>query len=54
MVKVRGKGEHRMEALRLRRTAFSCPRVIGRLDRKASSFEITGASEKIESFVAPP
>src|SRR5438477_11005355 len=49
MVKVRGKGEHRMEALRLA-DAFRA-RVI---DASTDSFvfEITGASEKIESFVA--
>jgi len=39
MVKVRGKGEHRMEALRL-------------ADAFRAVFEITGASDKIESFVA--
>src|SRR3954447_16278935 len=49
MVKVRGKGEHRMEALRLA-DAFRA-RVI---DATVESFvfEITGASDKIESFVA--
>src|SRR2546421_9605779 len=48
MVKVRGKGEHRMEALRLA-DAFRA-RVI---DASTDSFvfEITGASEKIETFV---
>src|ERR1700745_2398714 len=47
MVKVRGKGEHRMEALRLA-DAFRA-RVI---DASAESFvfEITGASEKIETL----
>ena len=49
MVKVRGKGEHRVEALRLA-DAFRA-RVI---DASIESFifEITGASEKIEQFVA--
>ena len=49
MVKVRGKGEQRMEALRLA-DAFHA-RVI---DDTAESyvFEITGASEKIESFIS--
>ena len=49
MVKVRGKGEHRVEALRLA-DAFRA-RVI---DASIESFifEITGASDKIESFVA--
>src|ERR1700745_2428895 len=47
MVKVRGKGDHRMEALRLA-DAFRA-RVI---DASAESFvfEITGASEKIETL----
>ena len=49
MVKVRGKGEHRVEALRLA-DAFRA-RVI---DAGTTSFifEITGASEKIEQFIA--
>ena len=49
MVKVRGKGEARVEALRLA-DAFRA-RVI---DATIESFifEITGASEKIESFIA--
>jgi acetolactate synthase I/III small subunit len=49
MVKVRGKGEHRVEALRLA-DAFRA-RVI---DATIESFvfEITGASDKIEQFVA--
>src|ERR1700750_1600584 len=49
MVKVRGKGEHRVEALRLA-DAFRA-RVI---DATIESFvfEITGASEKIEQFIA--
>ena len=49
MVKVRGKGEHRVEALRLA-DAFRA-RVI---DASIESFifEITGASEKIEQFIA--
>jgi len=48
MVKVRGTGDHRMEALRLA-DAFRA-RVI---DATAASFvfEITGASDKIESFI---
>jgi acetolactate synthase I/III small subunit len=48
-VKVRGKGEHRMEALRLA-DAFRA-RVID-ASTESFVFEITGASEKIESFVA--
>ena len=49
MVKVRGKGEHRVEALRLA-DAFRA-RVI---DATIESFvfEITGASDKIDQFVA--
>ena len=49
MVKVRGKGDHRVEALRLA-DAFRA-RVI---DATIESFifEITGASEKIEQFIA--
>src|SRR6476661_4825622 len=49
MVKVRGKGEHRVEALRLA-DAFRA-RVI---DATIESFvfEITGASDKIESFIS--
>jgi len=49
MVKVRGKGDHRVEALRLA-DAFRA-RVI---DATVESFvfEITGASDKIEQFVA--
>jgi acetolactate synthase-1/3 small subunit len=49
MVKVRGKGEHRVEALRLA-DAFRA-RVI---DATIESFvfEITGASDKIEQFIA--
>ena len=49
MVKVRGKGEHRVEALRLA-DAFRA-RVID-ASTESFVFEITGASEKIESFVA--
>src|SRR3989442_5679173 len=49
MVKVRGKGDHRMEALRLA-DAFRA-RVID-ASTESFVFEITGASEKIESFVA--
>jgi acetolactate synthase I/III small subunit len=48
MVKVRGKGEHRMEALRLA-DAFRA-RVID-ATTESFVFEITGASDKIESFV---
>jgi len=49
MVKVRGQGDHRVEALRLA-DAFRA-RVI---DAGTTSFifEITGASEKIEQFIA--
>src|SRR3954451_13533770 len=48
MVKVRGKGEHRVEALRLARPLRA--RVI---DASIESFifEITGASNKIEQFI---
>ena len=49
MVKVRGKGEQRMEALRLA-DAFRA-RVID-ATTESFVFEITGASEKIESFIA--
>ena len=48
MVKVRGKGEPRMEALRLA-DAFRA-RVIDATN-ESFVFEITGASEKIESFI---
>src|SRR5438067_10336297 len=48
MVKVRRKGEHRMEALRLA-DAFRA-RVID-ASTESFVFEITGASDKIESFV---
>ena len=48
MVKVRGRGEHRMEALRLA-DAFRA-RVIDATN-ESFVFEITGASDKIESFV---
>jgi acetolactate synthase I/III small subunit len=48
MVKVRGKGEHRVEALRLA-DAFRA-RVID-ASTESFVFEITGASEKIDSFV---
>src|SRR6201991_1973872 len=48
MVKVRGKGEHRVEALRLA-DAFRA-RVID-AGPESFVFEITGASDKIESFV---
>ena len=49
MVKVRGKGDQRMEALRLA-DAFRA-RVID-ASTESFVFEITGASDKIESFVA--
>src|SRR4249920_3050973 len=49
MVKVRGKGEQRMEALRLA-DAFRA-RVIDATN-ESFVFEITGASDKIESFIA--
>ena len=49
MVKVRGKGEHRVEALRLA-DAFRA-RVID-AGTESFVFEITGKSEKIEQFVA--
>ena len=49
MVKVRGKGEHRVEALRLA-DAFRA-RVID-ATTESFVFEITGATEKIESFIA--
>jgi len=48
MVKVRGKGEQRMEALRLG-DAFRA-RVIDATN-ESFVFEITGASDKIESFI---
>ena len=48
MVKVRGQGDHRMEALRLA-DAFRA-RVID-ATTESFVFEITGASEKIESFI---
>ncbi|HXX03268.1 MAG TPA: acetolactate synthase small subunit [Xanthobacteraceae bacterium] len=48
MVKVRGKGEHRVEALRLA-DAFRA-RVID-ASTESFVFEITGASDKIDSFV---
>jgi acetolactate synthase-1/3 small subunit len=49
MVKVRGKGDDRVEALRLA-DAFRA-RVID-AGTESFVFEITGASEKIESFIA--
>src|SRR5215212_2064859 len=49
MVKVRGKGENRVEALRLA-DAFRA-RVID-AGTESFVFEITGASDKIESFIA--
>jgi acetolactate synthase I/III small subunit len=48
MVKVRGTGDHRMEALRLA-DAFRA-RVID-ATTESFVFEITGASEKVETFV---
>ena len=48
MVKVKGKGEHRVEALRLA-DAFRA-RVID-ATTESFVFEITGASDKIESFI---
>jgi acetolactate synthase-1/3 small subunit len=48
MVKVRGKGEHRVEALRLA-DAFRA-RVID-ATTESFVFEITGGSEKIDQFV---
>jgi acetolactate synthase I/III small subunit len=48
MVKVRGSGDHRMEALRLA-DAFRA-RVID-ATTESFVFEITGSSEKIESFI---
>ena len=49
MVKVRGKGENRVEALRLA-DAFRA-RVID-AGTESFIFEITGATEKIESFIS--
>jgi acetolactate synthase I/III small subunit len=49
MVKVRGKGEHRVEALRLA-DAFRA-RVID-ATTESFVFEITGATKKIDQFVA--
>src|SRR5258707_15658579 len=49
MVKVRGKGESRVEALRLA-DAFRA-RVID-ASTESFVFEITGATDKIESFIA--
>jgi acetolactate synthase-1/3 small subunit len=49
MVKVRGKGDNRVEALRLA-DAFRA-RVID-ASTESFVFEITGATEKIESFIA--
>jgi acetolactate synthase I/III small subunit len=48
MVKVRGKGEHRMEALRLA-DAFRA-RVID-ATTESFVFEITGATDKIDNFI---
>jgi acetolactate synthase-1/3 small subunit len=49
MVKVRGKGEQRMEALRLADALRA--RVIDATN-ESFVFEITGASDKIESFIS--
>ena len=49
MVKVRGKGEHRMEALRLA-DAFRA-RVID-ASTESFVFELTGKTDKIEQFIA--
>ena len=49
MVKVRGKGDNRVEALRLA-DAFRARVIDSGLE--SFVFEITGASEKIESFIA--
>jgi acetolactate synthase-1/3 small subunit len=48
MIKVRGKGEHRMEALRLA-DAFRA-RVID-ATTESFVFELTGSSDKIETFI---
>ena len=48
MVKVRGTGDHRMEALRLA-DAFRARVIDATIEHFV--FEITGASEKIESFI---
>jgi acetolactate synthase-1/3 small subunit len=49
LIKVRGKGEHRMEALRLA-TAFGAKPVDATLE--SFVFEITGASEDVERFIS--
>src|ERR1700687_574422 len=49
MVKVRGTGDHRVEALRL---AHGCPAHVIDAGTESFVFEITGASDKIESFIA--
>lgn len=48
LVKVRGQGEHRMEALRLA-TAFGAKPVDATLE--SFVFEITGSSEDVERFI---
>lgn len=48
LVKVRGKGEHRMEALRLA-TAFGAKPVDATLD--SFVFELSGLSEDVERFI---
>ena len=48
LVKVRGKGEHRMEALRLA-TAFGAKPVDATLD--SFVFELSGPSEDVERFI---
>src|SRR5713101_2932683 len=49
MVKVRGKGEHRVEALRL---ADAFRALVIDAGTESFVFEITGASDKLESFIA--
>jgi acetolactate synthase I/III small subunit len=49
LVKVRGKGEHRMEALRLA-TAFGAKPVDATLE--SFVFEVTGSSEDVERFIS--
>jgi acetolactate synthase I/III small subunit len=48
LVKVRGKGDHRMEALRLA-TAFGAKPVDATLE--SFVFEVTGSSEDVERFI---
>jgi acetolactate synthase-1/3 small subunit len=49
LIKVRGQGEHRMEALRLA-TAFGAKPVDATLE--SFVFEITGSSEDVERFIS--